>query len=315
MFLIIGFFLLQGCSSEKLSPIAKDQSIIFTVNTFASSISFIDEKTATILTTWELDFPVQRATLLDEDHLLLYGRTIPEIYVYELSTGKKVATWRTEHGIFDIGIDHKRAELYATSSDSNEVLTLDSEGNILQKITVSEKPQSLIMSDDKLIVLNFGNDMISIIDLETKQVTGEWKGPEHAIDGAVASQNNEIWIGGHGKGSNIEHNISIYDLSDGTLLKQISAPIMPVIFENVDDHMFVLSHGSNQLRKIDIYSREIIGVAEVGANPFAMASRNQKLYIAGYDSNDLSIVDAQSLKTIAVLPVGDGPIQVLIRAR
>lgn len=313
--LFFGVLLLQGCSSEQLSPIPKEQAVALTVNTFDSSLSFINVQSQTVMVTWQLDFPVQRATLLDDDHLLLYGKTIPAIYVYELSTGKKVDTWTVEHGIYDIAVSHDKEELYATSSNTNEVLFLTTDGKLLRRISVGEKPQSLIMSDKLLIVLNYGDDSMSIVDLDTKQVKNVWSSPERAVDGAIVQANNELWIGGHGKGTNIEHSISIYDLADGALLKQIYAPVMPVIFENIDDDMLVLSHGSNELRKIDIHSRDIIDVVEIGANPFAIASDKQHLYIAGYDSNDLSIVDAQTFDILSVLPVGEGPIQVLIRER
>lgn len=305
--------ILIGCSTTQVSPIEKERTLIITVNMFDSSLTFIDEDTATVLTTWEFNFPVQSATLLDDDHLLLYGKTIPTIYVYKLSTGKKVAEWEVEHGIYHIEVDAKRQELYATSPYTNEVLNFSTDGKLLQTISVGAKPQSLIKNGDKLIVLNYGDDTVSSIDLATKQVVSEWSVSERAIDGAIVEANDELWIGGHGKGTKIEHNISIYDLSDGHLLKQIYAPVMPVIFESLHENMYVLSHGSNELRKIDLKTREVLHVTEVGANPFALATHDEKLYIAGYDSNNLSIVDSQSLQILSVLPVGEGPIQVLIR--
>lgn len=309
----ISMFTLVGCQMKPFVPIPKEKTVIMTVNVFDSSLSFIDVEREETFATWSLPFPVERATLFDDDFLLLYGKTIPHIYVYQLSTGKKIDTWNVESGVSDVKVATDRMEVYATIPKTNELLVLSPKGEIEAKQFVGENPESIIIDDERLLVLTYGDDHVTVVNRKTKQVVKRWKSTERAIDGAITSNGSELWIGGHGRGANMTEHISIFDVASGELLEQIYAPVMPVIFERHDPYMYVLSHGSNKLYKIELQSRNIVAFADVGANPFAIVSYDGKLYVAGYDSNDVTIVSSQDLTIVKNVAVGDGPINIIVR--
>jgi hypothetical protein len=87
-----------------------------------------------------------------------------------------------------------------------------------------------------------------------------------------------------------------------------------VNFLEIDDYIYVLSHGTNTLYQLTPNGR-LEKKIKVGANPFEMESFHDELMIAGYDSNDIHIVDKDNLTIKETIKVGKGPFILILRER
>lgn len=309
--------LLSGCSMDSYERIPSKNSIVLTVNIKDMTISFynIDEKKK--LPDWEVDQPYLGGIIFpDKDTFLLYGKTIDTVDLYSLSKGKKIGSWKTGEGIVNGLLVQNGTEIAFADQERDSIRFYSLEGKELKEIKTENEPLTLLEAEllEKLYVISFNHKMLSVIDLETKEKIPGFKIHAAATGALISEQKGELWIGGHGEGTDVEEKIHVYDIHSGKLTKEIPAPVMPVKFINAEDDIFVLSHGSNMLYKLG-KNGDLKDSIKIGANPFEMELFDEKLIVAGYDSNDLYIVDPVNLKIEKTFSVGKGPFQIVTRER
>lgn len=307
--------LLSACSFESFEPIPEDSSIISTVNIKEMTLSFYDMDNDLALPDWNVDRPYIGGIILpDKDTFLLYGKTLETVDLYSLSEGKKVDSWETGEGIVNAILVSDGTEIAFADQENDSVRFFTIAGKEVGEVKSEEAPLTLLEADNKLYVISFNQEMLSIIDLKNKKSLPGFEIHPAAAGAIISREKDELWIGGHGRGAEIEERIHIYDLNNGRLKKEISAPVMPVDFTKDEDDVFVLSHGSNMLYKLaDDGSKK--GSTKVGANPFAIEVFADKLIVAGYDSNEIYIIDPESLSIEKTMKVGKGPFQIVTRER
>ena len=185
-------------------------------------------------------------------------------------------------------------------------------GQLEDQVKVGKSPLTIVEGNHQLYVINFNDTKLSVINLETRQVEKEFPINHFSTGALIREDEHEIWIGGHGEGSETEEHVHIYSTENGELKRQINTPVMPVNFTENNKGIFILSHGSNAVYKLD-QNYHMVKSTTVGVNPFEMTTFNDDLIIAGYDSDELYILDSNGEKIKKTIEVGKGPFQMVSR--
>jgi YVTN family beta-propeller protein len=313
LFVSACLWLLAGCSSSEQFPVIPPQEdYVITANIQDHSLSFINPASYET-TTWTLPFAFERALLLEADRLLLYGKELDRAYVYELSTGRKIGEWKTGSGIGHMVLSTDGSLIYAADQVKNALRTFSLDGTQRHEVKLQSAPFTILESHDKLYVNSYEEERMNVIAKSSWRKIADFPTQSRTVGGWVDEEKEELWLGGHGSGEYIQDDIYVYSLTDGQLKEKIHTPVMPIDFIRSRDLMYVLSHGSNDLWKIDYETKQVQGKIETGSNPFSMKQLHRKLYIASYDSNKVQVIDLGSFETIQQIPVGTGPFQVLVR--
>ena len=310
--LIFASLLLSSCSSAKYTKIEDKQPFIATVNIKDTSLTFLNEQYMR-LAHWDLDIPFIGGLLLqDQDSLLLYGKDMDSIEVFSLSEGKHKDSWNVEKGIVNIKLLKDGKGIAAVNQSMNTVSFYNEKGQLKDQVKVGKGPLTLLEGDHHLYVINFDDTKLSVINLDSRQVEDEIFIKNASTGALLREDEHEIWIGGHGKGAEMEDDVHIYSTETGELTQLLKAPIMPIDFLENNKGIFILSHGSNELYKMD-KDYHIEKSTKVGVNPFEMMDFKEDLIIASYDSDELYVMDSNDIKIKKTLKVGKGPFQMISR--
>jgi len=304
--------IVSGCSIDQ-PIIPENKSLAITVNIKDMTLSFVDLEEAKVIETWKMDKPYTGGVLLpDNDSLLLYGKQVETVDIYSLSKGKRINSWETGKGIVEGVLLPDSEELAFSDQDRQSVRFFHFDGKEIEEVVKTGNPLALIPTNSQLFVVSYNSNKLTIVDLESKEITNQFSIHSAATGAIIQEEKNEIWIGGHGLGSELESYIHVYDSESGGLKRKISAPIMPINLLHNNDETYVLSHGSNSLYKISD-----VGVIQekitVGANPFEMTEYKDQVIVAGYDSNDIHFITKKDLSIGKSVKVGKGPFQIIIR--
>lgn len=315
-FLIFPFFL-SSCSNEHYPPITGDRSLAITINVKDMTITFIDVDSKKKLEEWELSKPYIGGFMLpDGDSLLLFGKQVETVDIFSLRNGKKISSWETGKGIVSGKVLENQEEVVFADQSLHAVRFFSLNGQELENIRTDHGPLTILEDgeEETLYIINYTSGSMTILNTSNKKKVNSFSIHSSATGALMRDKNDEIWIGGHGGGSEIETDIHVYDTRSGKLLRTIPAPVMPINFSQKNQFVYVLSHGSNTLYQLDSYGNEI-NATKVGANPFEIKMMNEYVIIAGYDSNDVHLVDYETLEIEKTIPVGKGPFQLILRER
>ncbi|WP_183240763.1 hypothetical protein [Anoxybacillus mongoliensis] len=313
-FLLMIVVLLASCAPQTYTPIPRDKSVVSVVNIKEQSLSFIDYNTKKLIATWKMKKPVTKAILLpDNDTVMLFGQDMDEMIAYSLSTGTEKKRWNVHKGVTDILVTAH--ELLVVNEKDSTVSIMTFDGKVKHTIATPPSPFSII--EDKKhhqwIVIHFKQGAISFIDKATKRVKRTVDTLDFAVSGLVVPETDELWVGGHGSGANIQQEAYVHSLVDGRLLTRVKAETMPIQFVQTNKTIYVLCHGSNMLYAFDPKTKHLMRSLDIGANPFAIVKAKKELVIASYDGNELIFVDEKTLKQTKTVSVGHGPFYIFFR--
>ncbi|MDM5153928.1 YncE family protein [Bacillus sp. DX1.1] len=313
-FLLCFMFLLTGCQSDLYTPIAKNKNLIITTNIKEGSISFIDMQSKKTVATWSLQEPITGIAMLPGgENMLVYGKQLEYIYVYSLTEGKQIEKWKTGKGIANVIVSNDKKELFIADQNEQKIRIFTIRGKETASIPVGKGPLTMVQHDTQLHVLNFYDTQLSTIDIKEKKVTHSFMVPPASTGAFVSGDGKEIWIGGHGDGKQVNEKVLVYSLEDGQMVRSLHAPFMPVSIAGNETFIYVLSHGSNTLRKFDARTYQEVGAVEVGSNPFAFWKNGKEGYVASYDSDEVYVIDIDEMKMKQTIAVGKGPFQLTQR--
>lgn len=294
------------------TKIEEKQPFIASVNIKDTSVTFVNEQYEK-LAHWDLDIPFTGGLLLeDRDSLLLYGKDMDSIEVFSLSKGKQKDSWKVGKGIVNMKLLQDGKGIAAVNQSLNTVSFYNVKGQLEDQVKVGKSPLTIVEGNHQLYVINFNDTKLSVINLETRQVEKEFPINHFSTGALIREDEHEIWIGGHGEGSETEEHVHIYSTENGELKRQINTPVMPVNFTENNKGIFILSHGSNAVYKLD-QNYHMVKSTTVGVNPFEMTTFNDDLIIAGYDSDELYVLDSNGEKIKKTIEVGKGPFQMISR--
>lgn len=313
--LLFAIILLCGCNSNEIyTKINLEKPFFATVNLKDTSLTFIDENYKR-LASWNISEPFTGALLLaDHDTILLYGKEMKTIELYSLSAGQHLESWKSGKGIVNMLLLEDGKSIVAVNQLKHSISFLDREGKEQDTVKVGKSPLTVLQGKqtNKLYVINFGDTICSVINLDTKKLEMEFTIQNSSTGALLREDKEEIWIGGHGHGDKIEENLYIYSTKTGKLKKELKAPTMPIKFIENKDGIFILSHGTSSLYKLNDQYEEVKSLV-VGVNPFEMGTFNDDLIVAGYDSNKVYIVDSETMDVKQTVKVGEGPFQMITR--
>ena len=298
-----------GCSEQHYPEINSWQPFIASVNILQPSLSFFTQE-GEELTTWEFDIAYTGAALIQHDHVLLYGHDLTEAHLYELSTGKRVATIECGIGTTNAYYDGQTERFFMTNSKTNAVTSYDLQGGKEHERKLYNYPMSMAASNGYLYVVNYKDTVLSVLDIDTFNVVEEWEIAKSSHGLAILEEEHTLWLGGHGVGNRPNDTIDIYNLATGEKLKEISMPLMPVgIMENGQE-VAVISHGKSTLYVANTEG-EILWQQKVGANPFAAAHLGESVAVAGYDDQTIYFVNERGIEK--KVQTKQGPFQLFVR--
>lgn len=298
-------FLLGACGKPSLPSIDPSEKFVASLNVVEGTIDFISEEQE-VMESWQLDAAYTGFTLVSDDLLLLYGFTVEEAVLIQLSTGKQLATLDVREGTtFAYAYEEN---IYIANGKENTVSLFDQKGELLAEAATGNYPMSMIAHDGDLYVVNFKDEILSIFSLNLKEKT-KWEIP-NSSHGILVS-GNELWLGGHGAGSSPNRVIKRYNIKTGELLGEIETPMMPIHMTKAGNgHIFAVSHGSSTVYEIS-KTGEVLASMKAGANPFSITTFGDNIVLAGYDDHQLYFI--KSGKVTNKLQVGKGPFQLVVR--
>lgn len=300
--------LLTGCNEESFENIPENISFMASMNILEPSIQFFSQN-GEELADWSLEKAYTGAVLVSENTIVFYGNQLSEIDFYQLSTGKKIKSIKTEKGSTNGYYDEKSALLFITNSKTNKVYCYDTKGEKKGEITVRNYPMSMAANNGKLYVINYKDTLLSVIHIDTLKVEVEWSIPSSSNGIWIDESNHQLWLGGHGEGAKANVVVSIYNLSTGMPEEQLTLPTMPIAIASNETQQAVISHGNSMVYIIE--KKKISNQIKVAANPFAASYFNNQLVVAGYDDATLYFIeDGEIVKKIAT---DKGPFQLLTR--
>ncbi|MDQ0273713.1 YncE family protein [Cytobacillus purgationiresistens] len=308
---------LTACHPEHYQPIDSDANIAATINIKDMTVSFIDIDSREKITDWAVHKPYTGGIIFpDRDTFLLYGSQLETADLYSLSTGEIIGQWEVGEGIVNGLLLENKKEIAFVNENDNYIHFVDLKGKESSKMTTEKDPFTVTQSADgsKMYVLSFNHEVLSVIDLQQMQRLDGFKIHSFAAGALLLDDQNELWVGGHGEGIDIERNIHIYDATTGELKKKIAVPTMPVDFAVMDDSVYIVSHGSNTLYKV-AKEGEVLDSKIIGANPFTIKALDNELLVAGYDSSDVHFINPDDLRANKSVKVGSGPFQIVLREK
>lgn len=311
--IVLFVLILAGCFRNGLQEIPSGKDFVASVNLKDSSITFLDGETFEQMGFWDLTEPFTGAFLLpDQNHIAVYGKEMSVIQVYSLSEGELVDEWQVGGGIISAGLvnDRKQVALIDQSRDSVRILSF--EGKQLLEKKVGRNPISFVEDEEqnKLFVVNFDDEKISVLDSETLELIQEIA--VNRSSAGIMLHKGELWVGGHGEGSTMEECVHIYSAENGQLLSTLIAPSMPIKLLEWEDSVFILSHGSNTVYRYNPVTEEMQS-EQVGVNPFEIASFQNYVAVAAYDSDEVILLNPNSFTVKKRVKVGKGPFQIFVR--
>ena len=306
---VMYILLLTGCSEPQFKAINPHQSFIASVNILQPSLTFFDQE-AKKLATWEFEVAYTGGTLIQHDRVLMYGHELTEAHLYELSTGKRIATIECGIGTTNAYYDQQSQLFFINNSKSNTVTSYDLHGEKLYEQKLYNYPMSMIANDGYLYVVNYKDTVLSVLEIATLRVVDEWEIMKSSHGIAILEQENSVWIGGHGEGSKPNDTIAIYNLTTGEKKAEIKMPLMPVGIVEKDGEVAVISHGENMLYVADTKG-EILWQQKVGANPFSTAFFAHYVVVAGYDDQSIYFINEHEM--IKQVKTDKGPFQLFVR--
>ena len=281
--------LLMACNDSTFQAIDDQQDFIASVNILEPSVTFYGEKNE-LIATWELDKAYTGAILVGQDAVLLYGHQLEEAELYELSTGKQTAKFKTGIGVTNAFYAEQHQLIYVTNSKTNELTRFSIAGDMQKKVKLRNYPMSMAQHENLLYVVNYKDTLLSVVDTATFTVKEEWPIESSSQGIVIIEKTGELWLGGHGQGSQSNDQVQVLDLTTGKVKKQITVPLMPVTLLQASDEVVVASHGSNMIYTVSSQGM-VTWQQEIAANPFAVAYFKGQLVVAGYDDQMLYFIN------------------------
>lgn len=297
--------MLGACAQPSLPSVDPSVDFVASLNTVEGTIDFISTKQE-VMETWQLDASYTGFTLVSDNLLLLYGFTLKEAVLIELSTGEQLATLDVQEGTTFAYVYEEN--IYIANGKENTVSLFNKKGESLAQAATGNYPMSMIAHDSNLYVVNFKDEILSVFSLDLKEKT-KWDIPTSSH--GLLVNGNELWLGGHGAGSRPNRVIYRYDMENGELLGEIEAPMMPInMTKATNGHIFAVSHGSSTVYEMS-ENGEVLASFKIGANPFAITTFKNSIVLAGYDDHQLYFI--QRGKVTNSIHVGKGPFQLVVR--
>ncbi|WP_050615289.1 YncE family protein [Bacillus testis] len=298
---------------DTFEKVPRGMPFIASVNLKDSSITFVDAETNSREMSWQFYEPISGACLLpDQDHLAVYGKEMDAIHIFSLSEGKQTDIWPTGEGIVNMSLLKGGNRLVLVDQTHDEIRLYSLDGKEINAKKVGNQPNSVLEYDGKLYVSNFYDTKLSVLDSRTLQNFPAIGVEKYSSGMAIEPGGRNLWVGGHGAGSELEQNVHIYSLATGKLVARQNAPTMPVKILTIKDSIFIISHGNSTIYKWEASDKSVQAL-KVGVNPFEIGTYREMIVVASYDNNRMYMLNSESIRIQKTIKTGKGPFQVVVR--
>lgn len=336
---IIGTALLTGAvffisckkKTEKITTNA-----IFVANEDAGTVSVIDADDQTVISEIDLE---QKAILSKKDMMYMAhniqvspdGKTVwvtgvpmthgedEQIIVLDANKRKikeRIVVGKEQH-VAHVVLDSESKYAYVTGNESNQVIKINVDKLKEESrfdLGSGHKPHGLRYSDGKLYVANMEAKSVSVIDVNSGQIS------EIAL-GGIAVQTATTADGKYAFASLYDtKEVAKIDRANSTVLK-ISLPAEaqgPIQLYPTPDSklLYVCDQGglsgrpvSNKVYVIDIASSTVVNTISVGnkAHGVVIDEMGKKAYITNSQDNSVSVIDIATQSVVKTIMVGEGP--------
>ncbi|WP_231638331.1 YncE family protein [Rubeoparvulum massiliense] len=306
--------ILSSCGKESFQPLLTKQPVLLVFNQGDHTLSFIERSSFQEITRWQWKEAITGGLLFpDQDHLLLYGKDLSYIMIYSLSTGEEITRWPVGTGITNAALSHDGTTIYLTDHEKNSLRFFSLEGHEIKELQGGERPYTLLVGPDYLFVYHFYDDMIGRVNLTEMNYDQTFPSSPFPFGGLYRIDENELWVGGHGAGSEVEEAVTIFNTIDGSIKTTIQTPYMPIAFAEWGDFVYVLSHGTSTLYQVDAESKRVVNSLQVGSNSSSLIADHEYLYVTSLDSNELYVIHPSKLQIENTIQVGKQPFQLILR--
>ncbi|AOM81998.1 YncE family protein [Salisediminibacterium beveridgei] len=283
-------------------------------------LTLVDLETNEIQKEIELPFVISDMVYLEHlDTFVIAGQDQTDLFYYDKNIGSFESLVSLEEGINHLYYIPETMELYASNSLYNTLYRIlycdDDTGNIqVEQVDTGEHPGSLTYSRDldQLFLANVYDHQIEVFDRQSLQQLDAF----HVLDrpNGLLVVDNQLFIGGHGTGGDLNREVHIASLPDQEEQKQIETGLMPVFFEYnpSKNHVLVMNHGSHTISQIDLNRMQITAEQDVSFNPYFSSQYQDDYLITTLDGHELIRVDKNTLDLNHSIPVRPGPHSMII---
>ncbi len=167
---------------------------------------------------------------------------------------------------------------------------------------------------DKIFVTNLAGGLVKVIDAETYEIKDDIKVGDTPSNITISPRGFLAFVTNYGRGR--IGRIDFIDTSTHRVLGEVEVGVRPLaaVVSALEDRLYVVCGGSNDLYIIDIAQRQVIGTLPVGQGPNALALSpdGNTLYVSNSGTNDVSVVDLLDLKEIRREKVGSKPFSIAV---
>jgi len=246
-----------------------DGDKIYVANSDSGNISVIDTGLNRVINTIA-NFGYSPAELaLSGDGLTLYVTNPDSDNISVIDTFSNMVTGYISVGNnpADILFDQDRRKVYVANKASNSVSIIDVNTSAVEDtVTVGFNPTGMVVHQDKLYVINAGSNSISVVDIPSYSVTKTILLSQKPM-GLVSGLSGRIYVSN--TGNEVSFIYTSMDMTTGNIL--VGDLPSQMVVESLRRKLYVVNTLSEDLSVIDLTTRRLKTVIQVGRGPHGIA--------------------------------------------
>jgi len=207
--------------------------------------------------------------------------------------------------------------LFVTNFASDEISVIDTATlRTIEKFYGGHEPVGIAITPDadKIFVTNLAGGLIKVIDAKTYEIKDDIKVGDTPSNITISPRGRQAFVTNYGRGR--IGRIDFIDTSTHRVLGEVEVGVRPLaaVVSELEDRLYVVCGGSNDLYVIDTATRKVITKLPVGQAPDALALSpdGNTLYVSNSGTHDISIVDLIDLKEVRRVGVGSKPFSIAV---
>lgn len=242
----------------------------------------------------------------DGRHMLVSSKDLPEAYLVEVDTGKKLATFEIGPTPQGVAISPDGRWGLAVSAGKGTVAVIDIDAQkMLKSIEVGKVPHNARFTDDgKLAYVTLqGGTGVAVVDMQKMAKVDEIevpgiKGP-HNLD--LSADGKTLWV------RDLVGKVAAIDLGTRKVLAVIPVGLSHGGIDVIPGGRYVVTGAiaDKAVDVIDPATFKVVKRVEVGQGPHGVrASRDGRWIYAGVTAtNKVAVIDSQTLEVVEQVPV------------
>jgi YVTN family beta-propeller protein len=207
--------------------------------------------------------------------------------------------------------------LFVANFASDEISVIDTATRRTTKeFYGGHEPVGIAVTPDgnKIFVTNLAGGLVKVIDARTYEIEDDIKVGDTPSNITISPRGQQAFVTNYGRGK--IGRVDFIDTSTHRVLGEVEVGVRPLaaVVSELEDRLYVVCGGSNDLYIIDIAQRQVIETLLVGQGPdgLALSPDGNTLYVSNSGSHDVSIVDLLDLKEVRREKVGSKPFSIAV---